>query len=321
MFTSPLEVAQLVAALIAPAPGDDVFDPVCGAGGFLIACTKARDARSRTANKGALFGQDNYPFAWALTRMNLFLHGEQGEIALGDTLLEPKFVTAEGKLERFDIAIADLVSALPDWSFDIGVTDLYDRFERGLPPKNRHEYAFIQHMLQSLEPEVGRMAVVTAPGPLYHVGVEAEIRQQLIEENLLDAVIGLPDKLFYGTNIPGAILVFNQDKADDKVLFIDASQGFVRRNRSQNQLTPAHTRAIADAYRERLSSAGFTHLADLDELRANDFNCTIGRYVRSPSSTEAANIVAIRRERELLKAELSVLEAQIAGQLAALGEQ
>lgn len=319
MHTSPPEVAQLVAALVAPAPGDDIFDPACGAGGFLIACAQTRGARSRTANKGALFGQDSHPLASALTRMNLFLHGEQGEIALGDTLLKPKFVTAEGGLKRFDIAVADLLSALPDWSVDIGGPDLYGRFERGLPPKNRHEYAFIQHMLKSLGPE-GRMAVVTAPGPLYRVGVEAEIRQQLIEENLLDAVIGLPDKLFYGTNVPGAILVFNQDKADDKVLFIDASQGFSRLNRRQNRLAPAHIHAITDAYRTRQSQADFAHLADLDELRANDFNCTIGRYVRSPPSTEAANIVAIRRERELLKAELSVLEAQIAGQLAALSE-
>lgn len=175
----------------------------------------------------ALFGQEAIGSTWSLAKMNMFLHGEDNhKIEWGDTIRNPKLLDKNGDLMLFDIVTANPPFSLDKWGHDEAENDKFGRFRRGVPPKTKGDYAFISHMIETLKPGTGRMGVVVPHGVLFRGSSEGKIRQKLIDENLLDAVIGLPEKLFYGTGIPAAILIFKKQKVDDKVLFIDASREF-----------------------------------------------------------------------------------------------
>jgi type I restriction enzyme M protein len=193
--------------------------------------------RQRTGSrKYALYGQEAIGSTWALAKMNMFLHGEDNHrIEWGDTIRNPKLLDSTASLKHFDIVVANPPFSLEKWGFEGAEADKFSRFRRGLPPRTKGDYAFILHMVETMKPGTGRMAVVVPHGVLFRGAAEGRIRQKLIEENLLDVVIGLPEKLFYGTGIPAAVLVFRKNKADDKVLFIDASRDF-EAGKNQNVL-------------------------------------------------------------------------------------
>ena len=175
----------------------------------------------------ALYGQEAIGSTWSLAKMNMFLHGEDNhKIEWGDTLRNPKLLDTNGQLLKFDIVTANPPFSLDKWGHDEAEHDQFGRFKRGIPPKTKGDFAFILHMIETLKAKTGRMAVIVPHGVLFRGSSEGKIRQKLIEENLLDAVIGLPEKLFYGTGIPAAILVFSKAKTDENVLFIDASRDF-----------------------------------------------------------------------------------------------
>ena len=180
------------------------------------------------------------------------------------------------------------------------------------------DYAFILHMIETLKPRSGRMGVVVPHGVLFRGAAEGRIRKQLIEENLLDAVIGLPEKLFFGTGIPAAVLIFKKKKADDKGLFIDASREY-EDNKNQNRLGAAHIAKIVGAYEARASVDKYAHLANPEEIKENDYNLNIPRYVDTFEEEEEIDLAAVIAERKKLKAELAELEAQMDKYLAQLG--
>ena len=173
-------------------------------------------------------------------------------------------------------------------------------------------------MVETMKPGTGRMAVVVPHGVLFRGAAEGRIRQKLIEENLLDVVIGLPEKLFYGTGIPAAVLVLRKHKADDKVLFIDASRDF-EAGKNQNVLREADLQRILDTAAARRPVARYAHLATPAEIAENDFNLNIPRYVDTFEEEAEIDLMAVRREREQLKAELARLEAQMDAYLKELG--
>ena len=173
-------------------------------------------------------------------------------------------------------------------------------------------------MVETLKPTTGRMGVVVPHGVLFRGAAEGKIRQQLIDENLLDAVIGLPEKLFYGTGIPAAILIFKKKKADDSVLFIDASREF-KAGKNQNVLTAENIAKIVETYRSRASVDKYAYLASREEIVGNDYNLNIPRYVDTFEAEDAVDLVAVRAEREVLKAELVALEGEMAKFLQELG--
>ena len=179
------------------------------------------------------------------------------------------------------------------------VADKFSRFRRGLPPRTKGDYGFILHMIETMKPGSGRMAVVVPHGVLFRGAAEGRIRQKLIEENLLDVVIGLPDKLFYGTGIPAAVLVFRKHKTDDKVLFIDASRDF-EAGKNQNVLREADLQRILDTAAARQPVARYAHLATPAEIAENDFNLNIPRYVDTFEEEAEIDLMAVRREREQL---------------------
>jgi type I restriction enzyme M protein len=317
-FYTPPEVSELMAEIMDMDEGEEACDPACGSGSLLMKC--ARRVVAKTGSKKyALYGQESIGSTWALAKMNMFLHGEDNHrIEWGDTLRNPKLLDGEDRLKHFDVVVANPPFSLDKWGHDTAAHDRFGRFRRGLPPRTKGDYAFILHMVETMKPRTGRMAVVVPHGVLFRGGTEGVIRKKLVEENLLDAVIGLPEKLFYGTGIPAAILILRKSKADRNMLFIDASQDF-KPGKNQNQLTRQHLDQILSTYRAGESVPKYAHLATLDEVAANDWNLNIPRYVDTFEEEEEIDLVAVRTERLKLKEELVALEAKMDGYLKELG--
>lgn len=317
-FYTPPEVSSLMARLMEPKEGDEISDPTCGSGSLLMKC--GRLIRERYGSrKYALFGQEAIGSTWALAKMNMFLHGEDNHrVEWGDTIRNPKLLDSDAALKHFDIVVANPPFSLEKWGFEGADKDKFSRFRRGVPPRTKGDYAFILHMVETMKPVSGRMAVVVPHGVLFRGAAEGRIRRKLIEENLLDTVIGLPEKLFYGTGIPAAILVFRKHKADDKVLFIDASRDY-EDAKNQNILREQDLQHILDTCAARQSVDKYAYLATPAEIAENDFNLNIPRYVDTFEEEEEIDLKAVRAEREKLKAELAKLEEQMAAYLKELG--
>lgn len=317
-FYTPPEVSRLMAALVDPQEGDEICDPTCGSGSLLMKCGQL--VRQHTGSrKYALFGQEAIGSTWALAKMNMFLHGEDNHrIEWGDTIRNPKLLDSDGLLKHFDIVVANPPFSLEKWGHEGAAADKFKRFRRGVPPRTKGDYAFILHMIEVMKPRTGRMAVVVPHGVLFRGAAEGKIRQKLVEENLLDAVIGLPEKLFYGTGIPAAILVFRKKKTDDKVLFIDASREY-EDGKNQNLLREQDLQKILHAYIARKNVEKYAYLAPLADIAENDYNLNIPRYVDTFEEEEEVDLMALRAERTRLKAELASLEDQMDFYLRELG--
>ena len=317
-FYTPPEVSQLMALLVDPQEGDEICDPTCGSGSLLMKCSQLIRQRSG-GKKYALFGQEAIGSTWALAKMNMFLHAEDNHrIEWGDTLRNPKLLDGNSQLKLFDIVVANPPFSLEKWGFENAEADPYKRFRRGVPPRTKADYAFILHMIETMKPGSGRMAVVVPHGVLFRGAAEGRIRKALIDENLLETVIGLPEKLFYGTGIPAAILVFRKNKKDDKVLFIDASREY-QDGKNQNQLRDTDLQKILAAAVDRKNQDKYAYLASVTEIAENDYNLNIPRYVDTFEEEAEIDLLAVRAEREKLKAELAVLEERMAGYLKELG--
>ena len=317
-FYTPPEVSQLMAQLVDPREGDEICDPTCGSGSLLMKCGQL--IRERTGSKRyALYGQEAIGSTWALAKMNMFLHGEDNHrIEWGDTLRNPKLLDAEGGLKRFDVVVANPPFSLEKWGHESAVADKYKRFRRGVPPRTKADYAFILHMVETMKPGTGRMAVVVPHGVLFRGAAEGRIRQQLVDENLLDTVIGLPEKLFYGTGIPAAVLVLRKNKPDDQVLFIDASREH-QDGKNQNVLRAQDLYKITATCAARRNVEKYACLASRQQIAANGYNLNIPRYVDTFEHQQAIDLLAVRDEREKLKGELLVLEEKMASYLKDLG--
>ncbi len=319
-FYTPPELSQLLARLMEPASGETIGDPCCGTGSLLIACSQFARARARSGQGGcSLFGQEKNGSTWALAKMNMALHGEtHHQLEWGDTLRDPKLLDATGRLRRFDVAVSSPPFSLRDWGHEMADRDLHQRYRRGVPPRTAGDYAFISHMVETLAPETGRMAAVVTLGVLFRTGAERQIREQLVRENLVDAVIALPIKMFAHTAIPVAILVLRKRKTDDGVMFIDASEAY-QHGKTQNVLRESDLGLIEDIYRRRQDVERYARLVDTDEIAANDFNLSVARYVATVADEEAVDLGALRAERVQLKSELARLEAKLSALLEEAG--
>ena len=318
-FYTPPAVSDLMAELLDPQEGDEICDPACGSGSLLMKCGRHIQEHANGSKKYALYGQEAIGSTWALAKMNMFLHGQDNHrIEWGDTLRNPKLLNADETLKHFDVVAANPPFSLEKWGHDEAEHDRHGRFRRGLPPKTKGDYAFILHMIETMKPTTGRMGVVVPHGVLFRGAAEGKIRYRLIEENLLDTVIGLPEKLFFGTGIPAAILLFKKRRADDTVLFIDASREY-QDGKNQNFLRPEDIRKIVQTCRARASVDKYAYLATFAEIKENDFNLNIPRYVDTFEEEEEIDLMQVRREREQLKEELAALEVEMDGYLKELG--
>ena len=317
-FYTPAEVSQLIAELVDPQEGDDICDPACGSASLLMKCGRQVVENSGT-RKYALYGQEAIGSTWALAKMNMFLHGEDNHIIKwGDTLRNPRLLTREETLQHFDVVVANPPFSLDKWGYESAANDPHGRFRRGIPPRTKADYAFILHMIETMKPKTGRVGVVVPHGVLFRGAAEGRIRRKFIEENLLDAVIGLPEKLFYGTGIPAAILVFKKTKKDRNTLFIDASREY-QDGKNRNYLTREHLDKILATYKARENVDKYAYLASFEDIEENDFNLNIPRYVDTFEEEEEIDLEAVRAERMELKKQLAEVERQMDEYLEELG--
>ena len=317
-FYTPPEVSTLMARLIDPQPGDRICDPACGSGSLLIKC-----AGEVGSNDYAVYAQEANGSTWALCMMNMFLHDlpvTQSNIKWGDTIRNPQLLS-NNRLMRFNVVVANPPFSLDKWGADTAADDPYGRFYRGVPPKSKGDYAFITHMIETTfsEPsQNGRVAVIAPHGVLFRGSSEGRIRQQLIEENLLDAVIGLPANIFYGTGIPVAILIFKRNKADDSVLFIDASRDYDEAS-TQNRLRETDIERIVSTYNARQFVDKYAYVADRAEIAENDYNLNIPRYVDTFEEEDTVDIAAVQRQIDDLEYQLADVRTRMATYLKELG--
>ena len=311
-FYTPAEVSELIAELVDPKPGERICDPTCGSGSLLIKC--ANQITKHGSRDFRLYGQDINGSTWALAKMNMFLHNvDSARLEWGDTIRNPKLLE-DDQLMRFEVVVANPPFSLDKWGADDVGADRFNRFYRGTPPKSKGDYAFISHMLETTSLTNGRVGVVVLHGVLFRGSSEGTVRQKLIEENLLDAVIGLPSNLFFGTGIPAAVLIFRRDKRDENVLFIDASRDFAD-GKNQNALRGEDIRKIVSTYRTRAPADRYAHLATLEEVRANDYNLNIPRYVDTFEEEEAIDVGAVQGEIDALESDLATLKTKMSGYL------
>ena len=312
-FYTPRSVVRLMVNILDPREGESIYDPACGTGGMLIEAilhVKASHGDDRTL-WGKLFGQEKNLTTSAIARMNLFLHGAADfQIVRGDTLRNPAFFSGDN-LATFDCVIANPPFSLEKWGEEVWTSDPYGRNFAGMPPGKSGDYAWVQHMIKSMAPKTGRMAVVLPHGALFRMGAEGAIRKKILGMDLLEAVIGLGPNLFYGTGLAACILVFRQRKAKDrknKVLILDASKEF-KTGRAQNELLPEHVERIYGWVRDFKNVEGVARVVALDEISSNDHNLNIPRYVEP------------KVEREVLTVEEAMQRLQASAQAAFAAEE
>jgi type I restriction enzyme M protein len=325
-FFTPKEVSTLIAKLTKSKPGSRICDPTCGSASLLI-----KAGEEVGSDNFSLFGQEANGSTWALAVMNMFLHGfDNATIRWGDTIRNPKLIEGDA-LMKFDTVVANPPFSLDKWgktddkeenknvdSFD-PETDKYNRFWRGTPPKSKGDWAFISHMIEIAYEGKGKVGVVVPHGVLFRSASEGKIREKAIEENILEAVIGLPANLFFGTSIPAAIIIFNKGKGDNKnVLFIDSSRHF-EALKNQNRLRASDIDHIVTTYRDftvgklnpGIIEQKYSYVATLDELRENEYNLNIPRYVDTFKEEPEVDIAKVQSEIDSLENDLADVQAEI----------
>lgn len=287
-FYTPRSVVRLMVDIVDPQEGETVYDPACGTGGMLLAAVEHVHARGGDPRTffGKIFGQEKNLTTASVARMNLFLHGlEDFVIERGDTLRNPVFADAStGGLGTFDVVIANPPFSLEAWGRELWESDRWGRAFAGLPTDSNADMAWVQHMVASMAPGTGRMAVVLPQGALFRIGVEGQIRQHLLKADLVEAVIGLAPNLFYGTGLAACVLVLRRHKAparQGKVIVIDASSLF-RRGRAQNFLEPEHASQIHSWVSAFEDVEDRARVVDLDEIEQEGWTLNISRYVLPP---------------------------------------
>lgn len=312
-FYTPSAVSSLLAKLVEPKEGDRIYDPTCGSGSLLIKASK------EVGNQNfAIYGQEKNGQTQALCKMNMFLHEiNDAKIEWGDTLRNPLHKEND-HIMKFDVVVANPPFSLDKWGADDLKEDTYKRFEYGLPPKSKGDYAFISHMLASLNIN-GTMGVVLPHGVLFRGSSEGKIRKQLIEDdNLLDAVIGLPANLFFGTGIPAVMLILKKQRNNTDVLFIDASKEFTK-DKNQNILSEKHISKILKTYTNKTTLDKYSYLASFDEIKENDFNLNIPRYVDTFEEDEIVDIESTKKNIENIENELIEVKSKMSSYLKELG--
>ena len=293
-FYTPSEVVKLLVELIKPKAGMKVYDPTCGSGGMLIQTRNYLTRNGENHSNLMLSGQEMNLSTWAICKLNMFLHGVRGaDIRKGDTLGDPQHIE-NGELMRFDRVIANPPFSLKKWGRELAENDGYGRYRFGLPPKDAGDLAFVQHMIASLN-NSGLMGVVVPHGVLFRGASEGEIRKGIVENDLLEAVIGLPSALFYGTGIPAALLIINKQKDSQrkgKVIFINAELDY-QEGKNQNILRDLDIEKILSCFDSFKNIKRFSKVVSLEEIKDNDHNLNIRRYVDTSPPPENFDVKGI----------------------------
>lgn len=344
-FFTPQQVSEVMAQIVAPQEKDRVYDPTCGSGSLLI-----RAAKKGGLDKVSIYGQEVNNSAISMARMNMFIHDiKDAHIAWGDTLANPQHLDSDGNLMKFECIVANMPFSKDKWAegFNPGgevsvdedempakankkgkkkefkmepSLDRFHRFDMGVPPASKGDWAFLLHMIHSMSGN-GRVAAVAPHGVLFRGASEGRIRQAVIEKNLIDAIIGLPENLFYGTSIPACIVVFKRGRTTTDVLFIDASKEF-KKEKAKNKLRdgtngePNDIKRIVDTYRafvngENAEQEKYSHVASLSEIEENEYNLNIPRYVDTFEEEKLIDLESVNKEIADIKGQIAALEKEM----------
>lgn len=319
-FYTPSKVVELIVKLIKPEEGMRVCDPTAGSGGMLIQSVDYVKSQGGNPKNITLHGQEKNLNTWAICKMNLLLHGlSDHDIKKGDTIRDPKLLD-DGELILYDRVIANPPFSLKNWGREAAEADAHGRFRFGIPPKDKGDLAFVQHMVATLNHQ-GKAGVVMPHGILFRGGAEGKIRQGLLEEDLIEAVIGLPSNLFYGTGIPASILILNRNKPAErkgKVFFLHGANDY-QEGKNQNFLRDEDIEKIVHAYDAWEDMDKYCRVVDREEIKANDWNLNIARYVDTTEEEEQIDVeVALTQLRQLEK-ERAEVETVMNGYLKELG--
>jgi type I restriction enzyme M protein len=319
-FYTPRMVVKLIVEMLAPKEGMRICDPTAGSGGMLIECAHYLERRKQNPRNLSLFGQEKNLGTWAICKMNTLLHGlPDARIEKGDTIRDPK-LREDGELMLFNRVIANPPFSLDEWGREIGEHDPYGRFRFGVPPKTKGDLAFVQHMISTSNTS-GMVGVVMPHGVLFRGAAEGDIRKGILQEDLVEAVVGLPTNLFYGTGIPAAILVLNRAKKADrrkKVLFIEASREF-KEGSAQNYLRQEDVAKIAAAFHAFKDVEKYARVVGLEEIEKNDFNLNISRYVETADAAVKVDVAVALAKLRALETKRAEAEAKMNGYLKELG--
>ena len=286
-FYTNRTVVELMAEILEPRAGESIYDPTCGTGGMLISCIARCKAHEENWREIKAYGQEQNALTSSVARMNLFLHGvEEFRIINDDTLLRPGFLDA-GRLKTFDVVLANPPYSIKQWNRELFSNDPYDRNFLGTPPQGRADYAFIQHILKSMDPKTGRCAILLPHGVLNRIA-ERDLRAELVKLDWLDCVIGVAKNLFFNSPMEACVLIARRDKPEShkgKVLFIEAKK-LVERKNTESYLLPDHIAKIVNAYRGFADIEGFAAVATNEEISVKDNSLSVNVFVKS---SEAAN--------------------------------
>jgi type I restriction enzyme M protein len=313
-FYTPKEVVRLLVEILQPQEGNSLYDPTCGSGGMLLEAVNFLRRRNKDGSKIFLYGQEKNINTWAICKMALFLQDiDKSYIERGDTLLEPKHLCKEKGVEslrKFDVILANPPFSLRNWGFSVWNSKEGDPFGRtkfGIPPKGYGDYAFIQHMVSSLKPK-GKIGVVVPMGVLFRGGKERPIRQKLIEQDLIDAVVGLGPNLFYGASIPAALIFLRKDKEvkmRNKILIVNATKQ-IKEGIAQSYLTQKHIDTIANVVKNYREEFLFSRIVDKGEIVENGYNLNVIRYVQTEPPPQKIDVQKSLQKLQTIKKELDV---------------
>jgi len=346
-FYTPRGVVKLLVQLVKPQPGNKVYDPTCGSGGMLIEAARyIAEQPGGLVGKNinvSLYGQEKNLGTWAIAKLNMLLHNYvEANLEKGDTLIEPKH-QQNGELMLFDRVIANPPFSQDKWwtiaeanipkkigkdgkekevslNYNKVVVDKYGRFQYGIPPRGYADLAFLQHMLSMLKQD-GRMAVVLPHGTLFRGGAEEEIRKQLIEEDLIEGIIGLPSGLFYNTGIPASVWILNKTKPSyirGKVKFIDASSDF-KEGKNQNELQDVNILKIVESYFNDTDIDKYMRVVPDDGIKENKYNLNISRYIETADDEVAVDLKDVKGKLELLRQQEIILDNKLVKLLKEIG--
>lgn len=334
-FFTPMGVAELMAQIANPKPGQSVYDPTVGSASLVI-----RAAKKAGIKNVSIYGQERDASSWAMAKMNMFIHDiSDAKIAHGDTLSNPLHLDDDGNLMKFDVIVANMPFSLDKWAegFNPGGEekantkdkkkkfqmeqglDRFNRFSYGIPPATKGDWAFLLHMMASLK-DNGTIVAVAPHGVLFRGSSEGQIRRKVIDNNLLDSVIGLPANLFFGTSIPAALLIFKKNRKNNDILFIDASgESHYKKEKKQNVLLEENISEIYLAYKNRKDIEKFAHVATIKEIQDNEYNLNIPRYVDTFEEEKEVDIKAVKNEISIIEKQLKDVDVKMKKYLKELG--
>lgn len=319
-FYTPTEVVQVLVNILKPQEGDRIYDPTVGSGGMLIRSIQYIKANGGNPRNISLFGQEINLSTWAICKMNMIFHSAKGaDIRKGDTIRYPMHLEG-GVLKTFDKVLANPPFSLKNWGYEEAQADSYHRFVYGVPPQSYGDLAFVSHMVASLNAK-GKLGTVVPHGVLFRGGAEGKIREGFVKDDLIEAVIGLPSNIFYGTGIPAALLIVNKNKPQNRkgsILFIEASQGFIK-DGNKNKLRDGDIANITNAFDEYKDKEKYSAVVPLSKIIENDYNLNISRYVDTSEEEEEIDIELVLQEIRELKMDIADTEEKLNGYLEELG--